>query len=441
MRILHYSLGFPPSRTGGLVKYSVDLAKEQSQKNNQVFFLYPGNIKIFNKKVCIRYDKHHSNESFHSYALINSLPLPLFGGIRTPEDFMVTCDENVYLSFLNLIKPDVIHVHTLMGIHKEFFLAAKKMNIKIFFTTHDYFGLAPSPNFFFNGSDYSGNNGIDKWVEISNTALPTWKLRMFQSSLYPLLRKIMRKFKESKEIQLNIVHNECMDSLYSQKLRDMFYKLRKYYLSIFKLIDYFHFNSSISKEVYTSQLYISNRNSCVISITNSDICVHNPHKNQLKKSHNSKLKIGYIGPYKAFKGFYEFLKLQDIIRGNVEFHIFGSNERIHLSDKFINHGKFNRDSLQDVYKTIDVLIVPSLCKETFGFVVPEAISFGVSVFVSSNVGAKDLVDDYFVFNSIDELREKIVNYSKFKGGNLKSMGQHFLEIQNMYNKCCYSCPK
>lgn len=84
MRILHYSLGFPPLRTGGLVKYSVDLAKEQSQKNNQVFFLYPGNIKIFNKKVCIRYDKHHSNESFHSYALINSLPLPLFGGIRTP---------------------------------------------------------------------------------------------------------------------------------------------------------------------------------------------------------------------------------------------------------------------------------------------------------------------------------------------------------------------
>lgn len=42
MRILHYSLGFPPLRTGGLVKYSVDLAKEQSQKNNQVFFCILG---------------------------------------------------------------------------------------------------------------------------------------------------------------------------------------------------------------------------------------------------------------------------------------------------------------------------------------------------------------------------------------------------------------
>jgi hypothetical protein len=30
MKILHYSLGFPPYRTGGLTKYAVDLAGEHS---------------------------------------------------------------------------------------------------------------------------------------------------------------------------------------------------------------------------------------------------------------------------------------------------------------------------------------------------------------------------------------------------------------------------
>ncbi|MCT3551747.1 glycosyltransferase [Lentilactobacillus buchneri] len=431
MRILHYSLGFPPLRTGGLVKYSVDLAKKQAQNNNQVFFLYPGNIKIFNKKIRIHYDKHHSDKNFHVYMLINSLPLPLFGGIRTPKDFMVACDEKVYLSFLNLIKPDVIHIHTLMGIHKEFFLAAKRLNIKIFFTTHDYFGLAPVPNFFFNGSDYSDNDSIYKWEEISTTALSTWKLRIFQTNLYPLIRGIVTKFNK-KRAHLNIVHNEYLSSFSFPNLLDDFYKLRKYYFTMFKMVDCFHFNSSIAKEVYTKKLYINDQNSCTISITNSDIRNHNIHKNYSKRSHNSKLRIGYIGPYKVFKGFYEFLKLEDIIQGNVEFHIFGSNEKIHLSDKFINHGEFNRNSLQNVYKSIDVLIVPSLWKETFGFIVPEAISFGVSVFVSSNVGAKDLIDDYFIFNNVHELKKKIVNYYKFKSQNLKSMEQHVLEIQAMY---------
>ena len=55
---------------------------------------------------------------------------------------------------------------------------------------------------------------------------------------------------------------------------------------------------------------------------------------------------------------------------------------------------------------MDVLIVPSIWKETFGFVVLEALSYGVPVIVSDNVGAKDIVKQYderFVFTSASEL--------------------------------------
>ena len=40
---------------------------------------------------------------------------------------------------------------------------------------------------------------------------------------------------------------------------------------------------------------------------------------------------------------------------------------------------------------MDVLIVPSLCAETYSFIVHEALSFAVPVVVTENVGASDLI--------------------------------------------------
>ena len=78
-------------------------------------------------------------------------------------------------------------------------------------------------------------------------------------------------------------------------------------------------------------------------------------------------------------------------------------------------GKFDSRSIAAVYDGMDVLIVPSIWKETFGFVVLEALSYGVPVIVSDNVGAKDIVRQYdkrFIFTSEAELSvllDKIVN--------------------------------
>ncbi len=46
-----------------------------------------------------------------------------------------------------------------------------------------------------------------------------------------------------------------------------------------------------------------------------------------------------------------------------------------------------------IFEETDVLIMPSVWNETFGFTVLEALSHGVPVIVSKNVGAKDLLED------------------------------------------------
>ena len=54
MRILHYFLGFPPYRTGGLTKYAFDLMQAQVEDDHIVIALGPGQIGIFNHRVDIK---------------------------------------------------------------------------------------------------------------------------------------------------------------------------------------------------------------------------------------------------------------------------------------------------------------------------------------------------------------------------------------------------
>lgn len=116
-----------------------------------------------------------------------------------------------------------------------------------------------------------------------------------------------------------------------------------------------------------------------------------------------KIVVGYVDPYTEFKGFDEYLKLVRMLKNkqidnmSVEFHVFGDNRNIKLPDDVINHGKVESEKIADIYKNIDVLIVPRKWKETFGFITAEALSFGVKTFVGQNVGAKDLVEADAVF--------------------------------------------
>lgn len=435
MRILHYSLGFPPQRSGGLVTYSLDLIKEQLRMGESVFLLYPGNVDLFNKKARIRMDRKHSKQSFYSYKLVNSLPLPLFGGIKVPRDFMKKTDENMYVEFLKKTKPDIIHVHTLMGLHLEFFKAAKKLNIKIVMTTNDYFGIAPEPTFFYQNKNYVNSNTIRQWKRISETALTTKKLRLFQNPLYYRTKQFVKKLGISKDSFSEV--KKVKKKKFDESSEIAFSKLKKYYLSILSTVDKFHFNSTITKEIYLKELskYINNVNYNVISITNSQISKENT--NFFCKS--SKVKIGYIGPNEDYKGFNDFCYVAQKMSGRkYEFHTFGYIPRIKKSC-LIEHGRYNFADLPRVYSNIDILVVPSKCYETFGLITLEALSFHKKVFVSSNVGSKDLLSSSCIFNDKKEL-EKMLRSSNAGGipnakmVSVKTMSEHAKEIDFFYKK-------
>ena len=137
--------------------------KEQKKQGQEVLLMYPGRRNFLNKKV---YFKSGYRENIKYIELMNSLPLPLIGNIKSPNDFMRQGDKGVFKELLSEIHPEVIHIHTLMGLYKEFLEAATELKIKLVFTTHDYFGISPNPKFYLNGYDFVDDDVYDIWNNV-----------------------------------------------------------------------------------------------------------------------------------------------------------------------------------------------------------------------------------------------------------------------------------
>ena len=60
-----------------------------------------------------------------------------------------------------------------------------------------------------------------------------------------------------------------------------------------------------------------------------------------------------------------------------------------------------------ILEKTDLLIVPSVWYETFGFIVPEALSMGIPVLCSDTVGAQILVDPGMIYHGPDGLKNKL----------------------------------
>ena len=166
--------------------------------------------------------------------------------------------------------------------------------------------------------------------------------------------------------------------------------LMNYYRECFSLVNCFHFNSEVSKTVYT--MHMPNINGMVIPITHCGI----KDNRRIKTFNSEKLRMGFIGSDEPFKGLPLLIEaLEEIgMEDKWELSVWGGKVGKHLSLPIQYKGKYSAQTIENVYEAMDVLIVPSVWKETFSLVTLEALSYGVPVIVSDNVGAKDVVKEY-----------------------------------------------
>lgn len=189
MRILHYTLGLPPYRSGGLTKYSQDLMVTQRQSGNEVSLLFPGSINYKFPKTNIHFSEIWNG--INVYEINNPLPVPLLYGIKEPDSFIdnTIVDIEDYIKFIEKVSPDIIHIHTLMGLPIEYLQIAKERKIKLVYTTHDYFGLCPKVNFMDWNNKLCEMNNAEKCFKCNRNTPSTIFLRIRNLKLLTLLKK------------------------------------------------------------------------------------------------------------------------------------------------------------------------------------------------------------------------------------------------------------
>lgn len=197
--------------------------------------------------------------------------------------------------------------------------------------------------------------------------------------------------------------------IYSKEDETMsdYWKLLDYYKECFDLVDCFHFNSEVAEDVYNR--YLPSCMGKVVPITHCGIKDNRRHKNFKDKV----LHIGFIGNSTPYKGLPLLISMLESLgeSDSWDLSVWGGGVGKHLSLPVFYKGKFGPSTIADVYDVMDVLVVPSIWKETFSLVTLEALSYGVPVIVSDNVGAQDIVKEYnqrFVYHSEDELKSLLL---------------------------------
>lgn len=433
MNILHYALGFPPYRTGGLTKYAIDLAREQVMEGHNVSLIWPGEIKLIGKKNKIR--KRSLVLGINSFEIINPLPVSYDEGIVDIKAFTSNGDKQIYIDFLKENNIEVLHIHTFMGLHKELVDAAKELGIRTVYTSHDFFMICPKVTFCQNGRLCNDVASCKACPECNVNALSNKKMIILQSPLYrtlkdsPLVKSLRKRHRDTALNEEAVSEDKPVNSA------DDYIRLRAFYKSIYEEIDYIHFNSSVSKMIYDK--YFGEHKGQVISISHEKI-----RDNKKEKNFSDELRITYIAAPSAAKGYYMLLDTLD--------RLYEEGKRFSLNTPFISpverqylysFGHFESDELGKIFDDTDLLIAPSVWYETFGFTVLEALSYGVPVVISDHVGAKDIIPDdsllmfkdeeelYQILKDIDKTELKKLNKNIIKNVKIKLLSEHAKELE------------
>lgn len=388
MKILHYSLGFPPYSRGGLTKYAIDLMEEQVRQGHWAGLLWPGEISDYgNPQIKERKDI----KGIKSYELKNPEYLPQIYGIKDFEKFQIKTDKKIYIDFLKKINPDVIHIHTLMGMHIAFLDAAQELGIKTVYTTHDFFGICPKSTLYFNGKSCEWNKECSGCSVCCENALGIRKMQILQSRIYRNLKntKIVEKIRKSQKEKVFALEDVYRNADENDKLISKKYQmLRSGYMEYFDRITTIHFNSSYMKEVFSH--YMDVNKGIVCNITHKEIKENfYKYNKKLEKGH---LAITYMGPIAEYKGYFTLKKALDKLyaEGRKEFTLTIYHE-IENPESYMNvKPPYKYEYLDKVMNNADLIVVPH--DVSYGFIVLEALSYGVPVLVTKEVGAKDLIE-------------------------------------------------
>ena len=262
--------------------------------------------------------------------------------------------RQIMSGLLTALKPDVVHFHTLANLSLGAIEEAKRLGIPSTYTSHNYWPLCPRMYLFRKDLTLCSGPSNDGGKCAECLGLHDRK---------PVFASRIQRARQ--------IFNSSLDShlAVSERARQIFVQ-----------------NGFAPERI--AVLYPQSET--IDAIWQSLGSVRKP-----KASFEAPLKVGYFGNLLAWKGVHVLVKaLQAFQPGEVEGHVFGSgpdsyeNVLRQLDEKRLMrfHGRYRPLDLCRLPSLVDVAVVPSVCEETGGLVVLEALAARIPV-VGSRIGA------------------------------------------------------
>jgi glycosyltransferase involved in cell wall biosynthesis len=312
--------------------------------------------------------------------------------------------DNAFMNVLELVKPDIVHFHSIQGLGITMLRICAERNIPIVVTTHDFWWLYEHP-FILSFIEKHTSRGKNDITNNDNS---------------------------SKHDYLQIKKRDAL-SLASKVLSPSDFTTEIYH-----------------KEGYTNALL--NKNG-----------VTQP-KNATSKKPGRPLRFGYVGGNTDIKGFhlikYAFSNISEdegkliIVDNavNLGFKSFHDNDLAGLRNVEVVPA-FTQENIDAFFDSIDILLHPTQAKESFGLTVREALIRNVWVITSDAGGAvEDIIpgkNGFIIpFNNdggtlLECVKETIAHFSylpqteevHLPHSHIRTFGEQYEELKDIYRSC------
>jgi glycosyltransferase involved in cell wall biosynthesis len=460
-------IGDWPGFFGGVTNYTRPLAEELA-KENEVFYLYS----------CTRTENYDFGPMrFKPQNPINNSKVNYFELINPPTRYVnysklfLDTDKwlnKLFIEFINKYKPEVIHIHEIFGFTSQIIEVAKKKNIKVIVTVHEYWWLCPHRVMVdYNKKICDGPSDINKCSNCVNKInfKPQSKLKIIVRKKIKFIHKFYLKFLKSKikpevnsinlEYENNIEKDLSKTSL-SKELKNRLKENIKYLNSTDLIIGV----STNVKEILTQ--YGVNHNKIIVNHIGSLIA--NNKIEHYKKIHPNNLIFGFIGGVGYYKGVHQmveaYLMLPLEYQNKSKLFIYGKaddlykksiEEMIHKHDSIYKSsisffGSFKPDDLTNITNTIDISILPSLCADTAPQTIFESFNAGLPIIAPSIGGFPDFISNEVngllyekasicdLMNKIKQIIDKPELIEKFRTNIIKTktLEENTRELMKIY---------
>jgi glycosyltransferase involved in cell wall biosynthesis len=427
-------IGNDPHDIAGVSNYTRSLAQAFVDIGHGVYYFYSG---AGNKKYnwfFKPYLRIKTGEFPFEYAEIINSPNLTHNYANLLLDISAPQTEKIFWNYLAARRPDIVHLHSRLGLPASIVKIARDQGIPIFNSVHVYGLLCPKRVMIDNqGLPCPGPSSMEKCascLELRNTWRLKFMARLENTSQRgaSFVLKLKNKLPRLLAKKAGVKPIFSMNAASKEDLKGKLCKRWSYMRSLMNEI--VNLNICVSSDVKETlqdfgireeKLFVQHIGTLVAE--RQEKCMHRLH---------SPLVVGNIGGVGHYKGTHVLIDaVQNIRNSDFIVKIFGKYEQSYVQNIMKGKeqlpvtfkGRYEPQDLPKILQEIDLMVLPSICNDTAPQTIFESYSARIPIIASNIGGFPDFIQDG-------------VNGYLFRPGDYQDLANNLIHVLNHPHMIC-----